>query len=178
MIVEIVYGLDIASAKDRLSEIVDGTSVQFNDMSRPGAYIVDSFPILRCIPSWFPGGTFHKEAEIAKKSLIDLINVPVQMVAEQMVCDLIISRHPQPEHHMQKAGVAPVSYVSNLLSAEDYNPGQDWTIKRSAASAYGGGADTVCQTLSLIGSFWSSHTQRRSDYRTSARFLPAYAAVA
>ena len=63
MIVEIVYGLDIASAKDRLSEIVDGTSAQFNDMSRPGAYIVDSFPILQFIPSWFPGGAFHKEAE-------------------------------------------------------------------------------------------------------------------
>lgn len=84
MIVKLTYGLDISS-EDRLVGIVEGAAAQFSHLSRPGAYLVDALPILRFLPSWFPGGGFKKEAEVSRQTLTDMINVPFELVKTQVV---------------------------------------------------------------------------------------------
>ncbi|TCD66583.1 hypothetical protein EIP91_001140 [Steccherinum ochraceum] len=126
MILKIVYGYDIKPGHDPLVEIVDEAMSQWIYLSRPGAYMVDFFPWLAYIPSWFPGATFKREGKKFRKTLDDLIHEPFKIVQAQM-----------------NQGTAPPSYVSNILSADDYTPDQEWSVKASAATVGAAGADTT-----------------------------------
>lgn len=177
MILKIVYGHDTMPGKDPLVEVVDEAMSQFIHMSRPGAYLVDFLPILRFIPSWFPGGGFKKEAKYNRKTLLDMINMPFSLVQDQMVCILVSSRNPFLMVDVpQKKGIAPPSYVSNLLSADDYTPDQEYAVKTSAATVYAGGADTVCPLL--LCPLGPSPNAARTDQRAGPRILSPHAAVA
>ncbi|TCD66168.1 hypothetical protein EIP91_001722 [Steccherinum ochraceum] len=126
MILKIVYGYEIKPGNDPFVEIVDEAMSQFIYLSRPGAYMVDFFPWMRFIPSWFPGAHFKREGKKFRSTMDDMIHVPFNYVKDKM-----------------KEGNAPPSYVANLLSSDDYTPDQDWGIKTSAATVYAGGADTT-----------------------------------
>jgi len=99
---------------------------QFITVSKLGAYLVDSLPWLRYVPSWFPGAQFKRDAKHYYDTLTDMIDVPFHEVQEKM-----------------NQGVAAPSFVSNLLSADDYTPDKAYGIKSSAAAIYAGGADTT-----------------------------------
>ena len=53
------------SPKDRHDEAVtlakEGENI-FSQAFVPGKYLVESFPILRHIPAWFPGARFQRDA--------------------------------------------------------------------------------------------------------------------
>lgn len=85
MILKIVYGHDTQSGHDPLVEIVDEAMSQFIVLSRPGAYLVDYFPLLRFVPSWFPGAQFKRDAKYYRKTLNDMIELPFREVQEKMV---------------------------------------------------------------------------------------------
>ncbi|KAH6918176.1 cytochrome P450 [Coprinopsis sp. MPI-PUGE-AT-0042] len=60
IIIQISYGLsdlsDIQSLSDAAEVIVQG----FSDCAKPGHYLVDTFPILRYVPSWLPGAAWKR----------------------------------------------------------------------------------------------------------------------
>ncbi|TFK27950.1 cytochrome P450 [Coprinopsis marcescibilis] len=62
LIIEITYGIETTSSKDPLTrdmtEVMDGFSVS----CLPGRWLVDTFPILKYVPSWFPGAGFKRFA--------------------------------------------------------------------------------------------------------------------
>ena len=43
-----------------------------------------SWPV-RYLPKWFPGASFHREAEAYRKVLNDMVNVPFDIVKRQLV---------------------------------------------------------------------------------------------
>ena len=63
LILRLAYGYEVAQdqdqAQDRLVRVVEIAMQGFAKASEPGAFLVDNFPLLRCVPEWLlPGGGF------------------------------------------------------------------------------------------------------------------------
>ncbi|KAF9645995.1 cytochrome P450 [Thelephora ganbajun] len=84
LIMSIAYGLDVRSVDDpylkATTEAMEGVKLAVV----PGAFLVDIFPILRYVPSWFPGGGFKKIAEEVRNNLAVSVNGPMAYVKETM----------------------------------------------------------------------------------------------
>lgn len=81
----IAYGFDVTSKDDKyilLSERAIRPSVE---ALNPGAFLVDSFPMLKHVPSWFPGAGFKRKAKRWRQNLEDFVNIPFDEVQRQMV---------------------------------------------------------------------------------------------
>ncbi|KAL4798677.1 cytochrome P450 [Aspergillus venezuelensis] len=145
VILKITYGYEIDQgdgADDPLVDIADTALVNFSISARPGTWAVDLFPALKYIPSWVPGASFQRTAALFRKQTEALADVPWAFVKRQM----------------NSSSTYNPSYVSNLLDA---NPGirvgspEETSIRWTAASLYGGGADT---TVSTIATFYLAMT--------------------
>ncbi|KAF7360792.1 Cytochrome P450 [Mycena venus] len=125
----LTYGYKIKEeGNDPLVDLADKAVAEFSEVTRPGAFLVDVMPILKYVPSWFPGAGFKSLAKTCKKSSDDLADVPFAYVQEQML-----------------NGQETESYVSNLLHEKDLSEERLNQIKWSASSLYAGAADTtVC----------------------------------
>ena len=81
---------------------------------------------VKYVPGWFPGATFKRTAARWRKTVDDLCEKPYAFVKNQMAC-----------------GTNQPSYVSKLLEKGNLSPEEEFVVKWSALSLYGGGADTV-----------------------------------
>lgn len=55
--------------------------------------VVDSFPILKIVPSWFPGAGFQKKAQDMKKLTEEVRTVAFKHVQKQVVGEFVISEN-------------------------------------------------------------------------------------
>jgi hypothetical protein len=135
-ILKISYGYEVQAGKDPLIELSEKAMKQFAYTLTPGAYSVDVIPIrsfsisqhtaefshktlaVKYLPSWFPGASFHKTARLYRQTLRDLVDIPFNMVLEQIVsayealeywCTMIF-RHRAPRytplHQVNSRGVS------------------------------------------------------------------------
>ena len=81
----IVYGFDVAGADAEYLALEDKALKAFEEAFVPGKYLVETFPVLRHIPAWFPGATFRRKAEAWKKIFTDMRDVPFDATVERMV---------------------------------------------------------------------------------------------
>jgi len=58
----IAYGITIQESDDPYISIAEEALNSLSEAGRLGAFWVDLFPILKYVPSWFPGGGFQKKA--------------------------------------------------------------------------------------------------------------------
>ena len=56
----------------------------------PGAFLVDSFPILRHLPSWMPGAGYKKKLPQWIVDFERMADVPHEFVKDRMVCPLSV----------------------------------------------------------------------------------------
>ncbi|CAE7065561.1 unnamed protein product, partial [Rhizoctonia solani] len=99
------------------------------------------FPLLRYVPKWFPGATFHKAVESW---------MPILQAAEDETFEFVKSQ-------MAK-GIAEPSFTSKLLQPENGKEiarEEEDNIKRVAASLYGAASDT---TVSAVKTFFLAMT--------------------
>ncbi|KAH6918175.1 O-methylsterigmatocystin oxidoreductase [Coprinopsis sp. MPI-PUGE-AT-0042] len=69
IIMEITYGVRDPKYTDTLVDDAEAIIAGFGEVSVPGRFLVDMFPILRYIPSWFPGAGWKRRLDgIAAKS--------------------------------------------------------------------------------------------------------------
>ena len=59
---QVAYGISPKNHHDEFLALFKKAVVIFAQTSIPGKYLVESFPILRYTPSWFPGARFQREA--------------------------------------------------------------------------------------------------------------------
>lgn len=85
------YGYSVKEGKDEMVNLVDLAMENFSTATSPGAFVVDVLPILRHIPSWFPGSGFKRIAAAWKKTFENLLDEPFNFVKKQMVSPF---RHP------------------------------------------------------------------------------------
>ena len=58
----------------------------FAEASESGAFLVDDFPLLRCVPEWLlPGGGFKAVARRMRRELDEMYDLPYAFVKKEMV---------------------------------------------------------------------------------------------
>ena len=148
------YGYPVQPGKDPLVDLVDTAVSQFGQGTDPGAFLVDVIPVLKHVPSWFPGARWKRTAEKFRQTLTNMTDVPYRFVQEQIVSSLRASPLQNGwvnRYTPQAAGTAIPSYTSELLSGENLDAETESNIKWSAASLYAGGGDT---TVSFLHTFF------------------------
>ena len=55
------------------------------DATGSGIYLVDILPVLRYVPSWVPGATFQKEANVRRRLQEDFRHLPYEQTIQNIV---------------------------------------------------------------------------------------------
>ncbi|KAK6987836.1 cytochrome P450 [Favolaschia claudopus] len=140
VVLKVTYGYVVKEdGNDSLVDLADKALLEFSEITRPGAFLVDLIPVLRHIPSWFPGAGFKRRAERYRKSIEEMAQIPLEYVQSQM-----------------SEQTAAQSFTSDLLKDGDVSPNTPEEIKWSAASFYGAGADT---TVSVVMAYFLAAAQ-------------------
>ena len=82
---DIAYGIKVQESSDRFISITEEVINAGSEAGIPGAFLVDLFPILLYVPSWFPGAGFKKKAEHWRKLTATSTEEPFRYVQEQLV---------------------------------------------------------------------------------------------
>ncbi|GJJ11052.1 hypothetical protein Clacol_005283 [Clathrus columnatus] len=78
-VLEVTYGIEAISEEDPLLILSETTTQRITEAGIPGTYLVDIFPILKYIPSWFPGAKFSRELNQVGKQVTEMLNKPVEI---------------------------------------------------------------------------------------------------
>jgi len=138
IVLRISHGYEVQEKDDPFVALADKANGEFSIASTPGAFLVDTFPALRHVPQWFPGGGWKKIIKPWSETLLEVSNRPHNHVKQQLA-----------------AGTAPVSFSSTLLDRKDVSAEEDFDIKWASFSMYAGGSDT---TVSSIYAFYLAMT--------------------
>lgn len=79
------HGYEVLDGEDPIVHVVNLATEQFSAAVTPGAFLVDVFPLLRYVPSWVPGAGFQKKAREWRQVLLDMADIPHNLVKERMV---------------------------------------------------------------------------------------------
>ncbi|KAI5888586.1 cytochrome P450 [Schizophyllum commune H4-8] len=126
------YGYSTASDDPlQLVKIAEDAMDGFSRASEPG-WLVDSVPILKYVPAWFPGASFQRAARAMRRELDRLYDVPLAFVKGEMA-----------------RGTAKPSFLSSNLETkgEQGASEQEDLLKAAAGSLYSGGAETTPSAL-------------------------------
>lgn len=139
IILRVTYSYEPQEEHDPLVELAEESMSHFALITSPNAFLVDTLPILKYVPSWFPGAGFKKTAAWMYKCSVDTVEIPFAWVRKQMA-----------------DGTAKPSFASRCLEdAGELTPTKLRDIKWTSASMYAAGADT---TVALINSYFLEMT--------------------
>ncbi|KAG2121265.1 cytochrome P450 [Suillus clintonianus] len=138
IILRISHGYEVKENDDPFINLADRAMDQASRSSAPGAFLVDTMPFLARVPEWFPGAGFKRLAREWYETREQMGTAPYQFVKDQIA-----------------AGIAPVSFTSNLLEGRVLSAEGDNLAMWAFASLYAGGADT---TVSAIYSLFLAMT--------------------
>ncbi|KAJ3509588.1 hypothetical protein NLJ89_g5139 [Agrocybe chaxingu] len=131
ILIRITYGYELQEGQDPLLSLAEDATNALALSTAPTVFMVNIIPALRYVPAWLPGGGYKKIGAKWAQTLDELVSRPYEWVKEQM-----------------KLGTANASVISRLLSeTEELTPEREHHIKWSAASLYGGGADTTMPSI-------------------------------
>ena len=82
---KISYGIDVQDSDDPHILLTEESMKGISEASIPGAFWVDFFPILKHVPSWFPGAGFQKKATHWSQINASMIQKPFDCVKDQFV---------------------------------------------------------------------------------------------
>ena len=90
---KIGYGIAVQDSNDPYISIAEKAFHGIVQAGIPGSFWVDLFPILKYVPSWFPGAGFQKKAAGWRKLINEMAERPFRHVQEQLVqvhvCELM-----------------------------------------------------------------------------------------
>ena len=82
---KIAYGIEVQESDDPYILVGEETMRGVNEAGIPGAFWVDLLPLLKYVPSWFPGAGFQKKATHWREVNKALTESPFRYVKEQLV---------------------------------------------------------------------------------------------
>jgi hypothetical protein len=84
-IMKIGYGIDVQESNDPYISMAEIAFTGASEAAVPGAFLVDLLPILKYVPSWFPGAGFQKKAARVREATNIMAEKPFRHVQEQLV---------------------------------------------------------------------------------------------
>ena len=84
-IMKIGYGIAVQESDDPYISIAEEVLNGAAQAGIPGAFWVDFLPILKYVPSWFPGAGFQKKAARWREAINTMAEKPFRHVQEQLV---------------------------------------------------------------------------------------------
>ncbi|KAH7334142.1 cytochrome P450 [Rhizoctonia solani] len=139
--IRIAYGHTARDFSDEFIQAAEAFMGVLSEAILPGKWLVETIPLMRHIPSWFPAATFKRKAEEWARMTVKYRQAPFDYVVRNMM-----------------NGTAEPSFTSKLLEPEDgaqVSDSDKEMIKIVASHLYGAGADT---TSSIIQSFFLAMT--------------------
>ncbi|KAI0312278.1 cytochrome P450 [Amylostereum chailletii] len=136
VILEIAYGWPVRDDDDYFVSIMEEGFKLQAELTRPGRWLVDVFPILRFIPAWFPGADFQRQAVWYREQLSRLDRIPHQWAMEQI-----------------NSGVYTESFTSKNMRPSDGtipNTEEEDIVKWCSAALYAGAADTIVSSMTTF----------------------------
>ena len=91
-IMKIGYGIAVQESDDPYISIAEEALEGIAEAGIPGAFLVDMFPILKYVPSWFPGAGFQKKAARWREVTNTMAEKPFRRAQEQLVQVLFFLR--------------------------------------------------------------------------------------
>jgi hypothetical protein len=85
LITEIAYGIEIQDHNDPYIEQIETVMKGVGEASIPGKFLVEMFPIMKYIPSWFPGAGWKRKAAFYKRLNERVSREPYEIVKENLV---------------------------------------------------------------------------------------------
>ncbi|KAH9934389.1 cytochrome P450 [Fomitopsis serialis] len=148
LVLQLAYGYRASDPGGKeLVKLVDDAMDGFSEATMPNAFLVDVFPVLRCVPAWFPGAAWKRKAQLYHDYLQEMLRAPFELVKRQMA-----------------AGVARPSFTQSHLDSQKLSPEEERTIQWAAAGIYSGGADT---TVAGISCFILGLVRHTAEQRTA-----------
>ncbi|TFK92563.1 O-methylsterigmatocystin oxidoreductase [Polyporus arcularius HHB13444] len=138
---KIIYDNDVESEIEEQMIRVQMTQDGISQGLVPGKYLVEFFPFIRHLPSWFLGAELRVKSTEWRNAANDLKNIPYNRVIEEMVRT---AQNPDQE---------PRSIISQLLAKISHYRGTDMyaeeedIVKNTGAIAFEAGADTMFSSL-------------------------------
>ena len=92
-IMKIGYGISVKESDDPYITMAEIALHGITQAGTPGAFWVDLFPVLKYVPSWFPGAGFKRKAAYWREAINTMAERPFRHVQEQLVQVLFLSAH-------------------------------------------------------------------------------------
>ena len=84
-IMKIGYGIAVQESDDPYISIAEEVLNGAAEAGIPGTFLVDMFPFLKYVPSWFPAAGFQKKAARWRELVNTMAKTPFRHVQEQLV---------------------------------------------------------------------------------------------
>ena len=84
-IMKIGYGIAVQETNDPYISVAEEVLDGLTRAGVPGAFLVDLVPILKYVPSWFPGAGFQKKAARWREANNTMAEKPFRHVKEHLV---------------------------------------------------------------------------------------------
>lgn len=85
MIIEVAYGFEALPQNDPFIDSAEKALAAVVIAGVPGAFLVDTVPILKHVPSWFPGAGFKQRAKEWKRHADNTLEAPFEALKEDIV---------------------------------------------------------------------------------------------
>ncbi|KAJ4481983.1 cytochrome P450 [Lentinula aciculospora] len=132
IILSVVYGFDVSAVQDSVHiDHAEQVAEGFVQTFLPGSFLVDYIPWLRYVPSWVPGASFQRRAQVWKEHTQKLLNGLCEAMKNYTVSGMSLES----------------CFVSRCLRKLGSDPNEEQLIKHTAGSMYIAGTDTTVTTL-------------------------------
>jgi len=129
VIMETSYGLQVQPRNDPYVALVETAVAGLTEALVPGAFLVDIFPLMRHIPSWFPGASFMRKANKWEKELEDSCKTPYDVTCDEygtknekpsLVNDWLQRASADPDNEEIKEAIDAVRHATGAAMLAGY----------------------------------------------------------
>ncbi|KAF9072162.1 cytochrome P450 [Rhodocollybia butyracea] len=78
------YGIYLRDRNNPYLQSAERAVQGFSEAALPGAYLINTFPILEYIPEWFPGAGFKRKAKVERANVKGMIGDTIEFVKKSM----------------------------------------------------------------------------------------------
>ncbi|KAI0371168.1 cytochrome P450 [Pilatotrama ljubarskyi] len=145
-IMSIAYDIEVQPHDDPFVQTAEEAATVMAETADAGSYLVDTIPILKHVPDWFPGASFKKQARVWRTAVDKLFADPYDVCRRRWAAG--------------ELGDCAAKSMMDTFRKHAHDPSYtDMLIEASLGSLYvggfAGGADT---TVSALGTFFLAMT--------------------